>query len=275
MAREIPTTAAPSTPVTPDADTRAQREREHFNARSSAHHGPLVMAAANIRRYDRPAADAMYPLEYAFHLLGPLHGRCVLNLGCGEGFDAVILAALGARVVAIDISDAAVGLTQARATANRVGDRIVALVGDASALPVATASVDAVLAAAVMHHVDMPSAAAEIARVLRPGSLVVFREPLAGPRLVQMVKRMLPLPEAAENSEDERPLSFEDVDRISAAIGRIEARRAFGLTSRVVTRIGLHGRVKGVYRIDRYLLQRIPRLAVLASPLVWSVRKAA
>jgi hypothetical protein len=86
---------------------------------------------------------------------------------------------------------------------------------------------------------------------------------------------MLPLPEAAENSEDERPLSFEDVDRISAAIGRIEARRAFGLTSRVVTRIGLHGRVKGVYRIDRYLLQRIPRLAVLASPLVWSVRKAA
>ena len=264
----------PSVPP-PSADARAQREREHFNTRTAAHHGPLVMSSANIRRYDRPAADALYPLEYAFHLLGPLQGRRVLNLGCGEGFDAVILATLGARVIAVDISDAAVAVTQARAAANGVGDRVVAVVGDASSLPVASASVDAVLAAAVMHHVDMVSAAAELARVLCPGAIVVFREPLAGPRLVKVLKRIVPLPEAAENSEDERPLSSEDVARISAAIGRVEARRAFGLTSRIVTRIGLHGRVKTVYRIDRYLLERVPALAPLASPLVWSVRKAA
>lgn len=254
-------------------DVRAQRERGHFNALSAAHRGALSMSAANIRRYDRPPADAMYPLEYAFHLLGNVRGRRLLNLGCGEGFDAVILAALGADVVAVDISDAAVALTHARAAANGVADRVTAVVGDASALPVATTSVDAVLAAAVMHHVDMPSAAAELARVLRPGGVVVFREPLAGPRFVQALKRILPLPEVAENSEDERPLSFTDVDRITAAIGRLEARRPFGLTARVVTRVGLHGRVKAVYRVDRYILRRVPKLGALASPLVWSVRK--
>jgi SAM-dependent methyltransferase len=272
-----PSGAAPSStiPATQGVNARAERERGHFNALSAAHHTPLLMSAANIRRYDRPSADAMYPLEYAFHLLGPLRGRRVLNLGCGEGFDAVILAALGARVIAVDVSDAAVALTHGRAAANGVGDRVVAVVGDASALPVATGSVDAVLAAAVMHHVDMSSAAAELARVLRPGSVVVFREPLAGPRVIQLFKRIVPLPDVADNSEDERPLSLADVEQISAAIGRVEARRAFGLTSRVVTRIGLHGRVKSAYRIDRYLLDHVPALAALASPLVWSVRKPA
>jgi SAM-dependent methyltransferase len=269
------TTATPAAanPPTASAHARAERERGHFNARSAAHQAPLLMSAANIRRYDRSPADAMYPLEYAFHLLGDARGRHLLNLGCGEGFDAVILAALGATVIAVDISDAAVALTEARAVANGVADRITAVVGDASALPVASASVDAVLAAAVMHHVDMPSAAAELARVLRPGCVAVFREPMAGPRFVRFLKRILPLPEVAENSEDERPLSSQDVDHISAAIGRIEARRSFGLTSRIVTRAGLHGRVKMAYRFDRHLLNRIPQAAALASPLVWSVRK--
>lgn len=263
-----------TTPRAPSVNARAERERGHFNALGAAHRGPLLMSAANIRRYDQPSADAMYPLEYAFHLLGTLRDRHVLNLGCGEGFDAVILAALGARVVAVDVSDEAVALTHARVAANGLGDRVVAAVGDASALPVVTASVDAVLAAAVMHHVDMPSAAAELARVLRPGCVAVFREPLAGPRFVRALKRILPLPEVADNSEDERPLTLEDVAGISAAIGTIEGRRAFGLTSRVVTRLGLHGRVPTAYRADRYILGRVPALGALASPLVWSVRKA-
>jgi SAM-dependent methyltransferase len=267
------TTASVALPAIASVNGRAQRERGHFNARSAVHEHPLFMSATNIRRYDRPAPDTIYPLEYAFHLLGKVQGRRLLNLGCGEGFDAVILAALGATVVAVDISDAAIALTRARAAANGVADRVTALVADASALPVATASIDAVLAAAVMHHIDIPSAAAELARALRPGCVAVFREPLAGPKFVQLLKRVLPLPETAENSEDERPLSFEDVDRISAAIGHLEARRAFGLTSRTVTRIGLHGRVKAAYRIDRYILKRVPKMAALASPLVWSARK--
>ena len=262
---------------TPDltVDQRARRERAHFNALTTVQKGSLVMPAGNISRYDRPPANTLYALEYAFHLLDEISGRRVLNVGCGEGLDAVILAALGAKVIGLDISDTAVAVTMARARANGVTDRLTALVADATALPVSSGSIDVVLAAAVMHHVDIPRAAAELARVLRPGGIAVFVEPLAGPRLVQLVKRMLPLRRAPDISEDERPLTRDDVALISSAIGSVEAARLFGLTTRLVRRLGLGRPLRVAYRLDRWALGRSRALAGLASPMVWSVRKPA
>lgn len=257
-----------------NVDDRAQRERAHFNARTTAHRGPLVMPVSNITRYDSPPADTPYSLEYAFHLLENVAGRRILNVGCGEGLDAVILASLGAEVVALDISDAAVAVTNERAAANGVAERVRALVADATTLPVASGSIDAILAAAVMHHVDIPKAAAELRRVLRPGGVAVFVEPLAGPYILQLLKRMVPLPKSPDISEDERPLTPADVSLISRTIGVAVASRPFGLTSRVVQRLHLP-RPQWAFRIDRWVLSRSRMLAALASPLVWSVRKSA
>jgi SAM-dependent methyltransferase len=256
-------------------DHRAQRERAHFNALTTAQNGSLVMPAGNISRYDRPPANTLYSLEYAFHLLDEIAGRRVLNVGCGEGLDAVILAALGAKVIGLDISDAAVAVTKARAYANGVTDRLTALVADATALPVSSGSIDVILAAAVMHHVDIRRAAAELARVLRPGGVAVFVEPLAGPPLVQLVKRMLPMRRAPDISEDERPLTRDDVALISSTIGSVEATRLFGLTTRLVGRVGRDRPLRAAYRLDRWVLGRSRALAALASPMVWSVRKPA
>lgn len=256
-------------------DQRAQRERAHFNALTTAQNGSLVMPADNISRYDRPPANTLYSLEYAFHLLDEIAGRRILNVGCGEGLDAVILAALGAKVIGLDVSDAAVAVTKARAYANGVTDRLTALVADATALPVSSGSIDVVLAVAVMHHVDIPRAAAELARVLRPGGVAVFVEPLAGPRLVQIVKRMLPLRRSPDISDDERPLTRDDVALIASAIGSVEATRLFGLTTRLVRRLGPSRPPRAAYRVDRWVLSRSQALAAVASPMVWSVRKPA
>jgi SAM-dependent methyltransferase len=54
--------------------------------------------------------------------------------------------------------------------------RVTVLDGDAAAFPVADASVDAVWLSTVLHHIpDLPAAAAEIRRVLRPGAPVLIR----------------------------------------------------------------------------------------------------
>jgi ubiquinone/menaquinone biosynthesis C-methylase UbiE len=61
--------------------------------------------------------------------------------------------------------------------AGAAGKGHAAVLGDAGRLPLADASVDAVLVVDALHHLpDRPAALAEAARVLRPGGVLVVRE---------------------------------------------------------------------------------------------------
>lgn len=93
----------------------------------------------------------------------PLADRLVLDLGAGTGAASRALAAVGARVVAVDV---ALGMLQvARA------QRPPAAVADALALPLGDAVVDGVVAAFSLNHLEDPAAGLrELVRVSRPGS---------------------------------------------------------------------------------------------------------
>jgi SAM-dependent methyltransferase len=108
-------------------------------------------------------------------LAGPLHGRDVLDVGCGDGAYALAAARAGARVTGLDRSAAV--LDAARAGAASEGLALDLQVGDATALPFAAARFDVVLAVTVLCFVDEPArAVAEMARVLRPGGVLVLGE---------------------------------------------------------------------------------------------------
>jgi SAM-dependent methyltransferase len=106
-----------------------------------------------------------------------LAGADVLDVGCGNGALAREMASLGARVIAMEISEAQL------AAARAVDDGAIRLVvGRAEALPLPDASVDVVVFRASLHHVAtdrMVPALHEAARVLRPGGIVYVAEPLA------------------------------------------------------------------------------------------------
>jgi SAM-dependent methyltransferase len=57
-------------------------------------------------RFLREGGSTLFPEELS--LLGPLQGRSLLHLQCNSGQDSLSLAALGARVTGVDISDEAV-----------------------------------------------------------------------------------------------------------------------------------------------------------------------
>jgi SAM-dependent methyltransferase len=97
--------------------------------------------------------------------LGP--GATVVDLGAGTGKLTRQLLATGARVIAVEPVD-----EMRRVLARAVpGAEVVA--GSAEAIPLADATVDAVTAGQAAHWFR-PEAAAEIARVLRPGGGVGF-----------------------------------------------------------------------------------------------------
>ena len=53
-------------------------------------------------------------LEYAFHLLGDVNGKTVLDLGCGTGSNLIPLIKRGADAIGIDISPDLVRLARKR-----------------------------------------------------------------------------------------------------------------------------------------------------------------
>jgi ubiquinone/menaquinone biosynthesis C-methylase UbiE len=133
---------------------------ERIAARYEAARGGLDRA--------RPLADAVLPW------LG--QASVVCDVGAGTGVVSGLLAEAGLRVFAFDIAPGM--LRQAR---SRLPGRVA--VADATALPVADASVDAVVYVWVLHHVgDLAAAMREARRVLRPGGRAICVSGLALPR---------------------------------------------------------------------------------------------
>ena len=98
-------------------------------------------------------------------------GDRVLDLACGSGDLAAEAETTGARVVGLDFS---AGMLRT-AAARGLGCGLVR--GDALALPLADASVDAVVSGfALRNFVDLAGAFAECARVLRPGGRLALLE---------------------------------------------------------------------------------------------------
>ena len=106
-----------------------------------------------------------YP-DAAVDLLLPDGTRDVLDLAAGTGKLTEALTARGVRVVAVEPAD---GMREQLAAA--LPD-VEVHAGTAEAIPLPDASVDVVTVAQAWHWFDEPAAAAEVARVLRPGGLV-------------------------------------------------------------------------------------------------------
>jgi len=101
-------------------------------------------------------------------------GARVLDLGCGTGYTLTRLPD-GVRAVGLDFAPAALALCSQRAS----GAALVR--GDATCLPFADGSFDAVLALDVLEHLDADAQAArEIRRVLKPKGVLIATVPAFG-----------------------------------------------------------------------------------------------
>ena len=92
-----------------------------------------------------------------------------------------------ARVVGIDISDVAIekarGASRAAGIENAEYRRM-----NAEFLEFDDNSFDLICGTAILHHLDLTRAYSELARVLKPGGLAVFMEPLGHNPLINVYR---------------------------------------------------------------------------------------
>lgn len=132
--------------------------------------------------------DAYHPgglalTRHLADLLALTPGDRVLDVASGRGTTALMLATeYGAHVDGVDLSAANVALAQGAASATGLVPRVAFTVGDADHLPYPDTHFDAVVCeCAFCTFPDKPTAAADLARVLRPGGRVGITDVVAEP----------------------------------------------------------------------------------------------
>jgi ubiquinone/menaquinone biosynthesis C-methylase UbiE len=102
----------------------------------------------------------------------------VLDIGAGTGLLTLALAPDVQRVWALDVSSAMCHYLKGQAVALRL-DNVCIVKSSATAVPLATSSIDLVVSNYCFHHLrdsDKEQALAEVRRVLRPGGRLVFAD---------------------------------------------------------------------------------------------------
>jgi SAM-dependent methyltransferase len=129
----------------------------------------------------------------------------VLELGCGAGGLSGELVRRGAELTALDVSPEMVELARSRVDATF-------LVAPAERTGLPSEAFDLVVGKAVLHHLDVPAAAREIHRVLRPGGRAVFFENQDRNPILRVARRRLWGARHLHwvGTEDERALSAAD-----------------------------------------------------------------
>ena len=195
---------------------RIERERQFWDehARTAlGGHPPEDYRTGPDDRYDRTVPWLPYIgmpayVERVLQEIGDVSGKSVLDLGTGSGFLAALLAARGAQVDAVDVSDASLELARIRAHLSGVTDRVRLHNMPVEALGFADNSFDRVAGVFLLHHLDLARSLAEIHRVLRPGGVAAFIETSARNKLLMAARSTLAGRFGIEKagSEDEAPL---------------------------------------------------------------------
>ena len=233
----------------------------------------LRVSEETLRRYQRPPADSPYPLEFAYHQLGDVTGRRVVDFGCGSGANTVLLAGRGAHVWGIDISHDLLRLAQRRLAVSGRENGATFIAGSAHDMPFPDQSIDVVFGMAILHHLDLDLVSREVKRVLKPGGRAIFKEPVRNSPVIRFVRSLIPY-RAPDISPYERPLKDEELERFAKGFSSFSV-RAFGLPHVQVGQVlpVVKNYWRTLYAWDRSVLRLFPWLARYASIRVISLTR--
>src|ERR1700681_2946603 len=83
-------------------------------------HQVLPIDTLALERYGASCPRRRFNKEFRFRVLGDLRGKAVLDVGCGDGSNSVLLAKLGALVTGIDLSPKSIELARRKAEISHV-----------------------------------------------------------------------------------------------------------------------------------------------------------
>jgi SAM-dependent methyltransferase len=245
---------------------RLSRERAFHDARYSDD-----SARTTTGRFYDLVIDARAEFAAVLNGVGP--GEVALEYGSGTGGLGRTLASRGVRVHGIDISPEAVRHANESARAAGLNDvQLSYTVMDAEHLTFPDATFDLVFGSGILHHLNLDAAFAEISRVLSPGGVAVFFEPMGHNPAINVYRRLTP----QMRTVDEHPLLMADLNGAERWFDRVEpsfhALTVFAALPLRRTQL-FEWAVESASALDRAVMRRIRPLRRFSWIVVLRLRK--
>lgn len=218
-------------------DQRWAEEAAFFDvAAENASRATLAIDPLSIARYARPIPRRRFNKEFRFRVMGPLVGKRILDVGCGNGLNAVQFATMGATVTGIDLSPKAIETARRRAEVNGVSDRVTFVCTPIEIADLADDSFDIVWANAILHHMldEFQLTLCRLVAWTRPDGLLVCAEPMNLFEPIRWLRRMIPV--RTEATPGERPLVKGEIEAVRRCLAnpRMRSYMLFGFLDRFV-----------------------------------------
>jgi len=218
-------------------DQRWAEEAAFFDV-AAEHTGraTLVIDPLAIARYAQPIPRRRFNKEFRFRVMGPLAGKRILDVGCGDGLNTVQFAKMGATVTGIDLSAKAIETARRRAEINGVSDRVTFVCTPIEIADLADDSFDIVWADAILHHMldEFQLTLRRLVAWSRPDGLLVFAEPMNLFEPLRWLRRKIPV--HTEATPGERPLVKQEIETMQGYLAdpRMRPYMLFGRLDRFV-----------------------------------------
>lgn len=118
--------------------------------------------------------------------------RAALDYGCGNGSFTIFLAELGADASGVDISGISFHEAMETAQQKGVASRVHFYEMDCENMSFPDETFDIIVENGVLHHLDLPAAFAELARVVKRDGAVMCGEAIANNPIIQLYRRRTP-----------------------------------------------------------------------------------
>lgn len=205
----------------------------------------------------KPGITASY--EFCYQLLEKYcPGKKILDYGCGNGVHSAVLAKNGNEVIGIDLSEKSLEIARKKVANKSFKDKLKFIAMDCEKLDFPDNSFDVIFDGGTFSSIDLNKALPELARVLKPGGILIGIETFGHNPIANLKRRLNKLTGKRTEWAAEHIFSEKGLELVNKYFGKTDVHYFHIISWVTFSSLGLPGGkffLRLLERVDNFLFK--------------------